>query len=189
MSFRKYYNLERYLFDEVGPKYRLRGHLDPVDLYFVFAWKSTRAKNTSKNRLVRKAGSFQRATTTISKALRTARTDEERLRILMNDWGFRLPTATAVLSVLYPETFTVYDVRVCSELGRFRQIASWRFSPKLWSQYRQFVSAVQAAVKSRMTLRDKDRYLWGRSVHAAAIAELRLTKPSTRRAKTHARER
>jgi hypothetical protein len=188
MTFRKYYNLERYLFDEVGPRFRRRGQLQPVDLYFILAWKSSRAKNTSKNRLVKKAGTFQNATSAISKALGGANSDEERLRILMDGWDFRLPTATAVLSVLYPESFTVYDVRVCSELGRFGELAKRRFSPRLWAHYQQFVKAVEAAVAKPMSLRDKDRYLWAKSVHAAALAELRLTKPSTRRAKTHARD-
>jgi hypothetical protein len=188
MTFRKYYNLERYLFDEVGPQYRRRGKLEPIDLYFILAWKSSRAKNTSKNRLINKAGTFQNATRTISKALRDADSDDERLMVLMVDWGFRLPTATAVLSVLYPETYTVYDVRVCSELGRFDEIANWRFSSRLWAQYQQFVKAVKEAVAKPMSLRDKDRYLWGKSVHAAAVAELRLKNHFTRRAKTHARD-
>lgn len=187
MSFRKYYSLERYLFDEIGPQFRSSGRLDPVDLYFVFAWKSNRAKNKTKNRLAQKAGTFQRAAAMISSALCKATSDEQRLLILMDIWGLRLPTATALLSVLYPDRFTVYDVRVCSELGRFSEIVNWRFTPKLWNQYRQFVAAVRSAVPARMSLRDKDRYLWGKSWYEAAIAQVRLTKPSTRRAKTHSR--
>ena len=34
----------------------------------------------------------------------------------MRDWKLRLPTASAVLTVLYPEDFTVYDQRVCKML-------------------------------------------------------------------------
>ena len=28
----------------------------------------------------------------------------------MTRWKFRLPTASAILSVLYPDMFTIYDV-------------------------------------------------------------------------------
>ena len=38
------------------------------------------------------------------------------MRILIEDWAFRLPMASAILTVLYPDSFTVYDIRVCSEL-------------------------------------------------------------------------
>lgn len=176
MTFRKYYNLERYLFDEVGPQYRRTGKLEPIDLYFILSWKASRAKNKSKNRLIEKAGTFEKATRAIAGALRAANSDDERLMRLMDDWGFRLPTATAILSVLYPRTYTVYDVRVCSELGRFAEIANWRFSSRLWARYQQFVKEVEAAVSKPMSLRDKDRYLWGRSVYAAAVAELSRTK-------------
>jgi hypothetical protein len=43
----------------------------------------------------------------------------DKLRYLLADWGFRLPMATAILTVLYPEEFTVYDTRVCALLGEF----------------------------------------------------------------------
>lgn len=48
-----------------------------------------------------------------------ASTGRERLRVLMEDYGFLLPMATAILTVLWPDEFTVYDIRVCDSLGRF----------------------------------------------------------------------
>ncbi|MGJ9384908.1 hypothetical protein [Salipaludibacillus sp. CF4.18] len=42
---------------------------------------------------------------------------KEKLRYVMKAWDFRLPMATAILTVLYPDDFTVYDVRVCEQLG------------------------------------------------------------------------
>ena len=42
----------------------------------------------------------------------------------MTKWAFRLPTASAILTVLYPDVFTVYDRRVCKVLGAFDQLAN-----------------------------------------------------------------
>ena len=42
-----------------------------------------------------------------------ARDDKVRMRILIEDWAFRLPMASSILTVLYPNSYTVYDVRVC----------------------------------------------------------------------------
>ena len=74
-----------------------------------------------------------------------------------------LPMATGILTVLYPEDFTVYDVRVCDVLGDFHKLKHRKFSPKLWDCYEEFVDKVRAATPQEPSLRDKDRYLWGRS--------------------------
>ena len=65
--------------------------------------------------------------------------------------------------MLYPETFTVYDVRVCKELGDFDRLADKRDG--LWLEYQRFVCAVRAAVEQppNLSLRDCDRTLWGRN--------------------------
>src|SRR5687768_985780 len=86
-SFQKYYHLERYLFDEVGPRFRTTGALDPIDLYFVLTWKSNRAKDKVKTRLSNQAGTFQKAVAGIVRDLRSADSDELRLRVLMKQWG------------------------------------------------------------------------------------------------------
>lgn len=184
MPYRKYYHLERYLFDEVGPRYRKTGRLAPVDLYFVLIWKASRVKNTAQQRLARKAGTFKKAARAIARSVGKQTNDEQRLQILMEVWGFRLPTATALLSVLYPDRFTVYDERVRSQLG-FDKIGAWRFSPKLWNRYREFVCAVKSGVATRMSLREKDRYLWGKSLYQGARKALTRPVPrvATRREK------
>jgi hypothetical protein len=40
MDYRKTYNLEAYLFDEVGRKFRNTGMIDPLDFYLILVWKS-----------------------------------------------------------------------------------------------------------------------------------------------------
>ena len=159
----KFYDLERYLFDEVGPAFRSTGTIRPVDFYMVFIWKANRAKNKLRNRLKTRAGSFAEAVEQIALLLHASNDQKERLRILMADWGLQLPMASAILTVLYPNEFTVYDRRVCDELElKFRD---WPpFSDAMWEEYRQFREAVIAATPVNLSLRDKDRFLWGRSL-------------------------
>jgi hypothetical protein len=96
---------------------------------------------------------------------------------LLTEWGFRLPTASAILAALYPEEFTVYDIRVCTVLGAFHHLGDQKWSPEMWRRYQQFVGAIRAAAPSGLSLRECDRWLWGRDKQAAMEAEIaRLEK-------------
>lgn len=90
-------------------------------------------------------------------------TDETRLKLLMDSWGFGLPMATAILSILYPENFTVYDVRVCGQLQRFDDLKNKTNFGRIWRTYCEYRDAVNNAVPGSMSLRNKDRFLWARS--------------------------
>jgi hypothetical protein len=87
----------------------------------------------------------------------------EMMRVPVEDWGFRLPMASAILAVLDPEEFTLYDRRVCDELGGFRNLADAARFDRLWPGYQKYVAAVREAAPVEVSLRDKDRWLWGRS--------------------------
>jgi hypothetical protein len=69
--------------------------------------------------------------------------------------------ASAILTVLYPESCTVYDVRVCDVLGDFRTTQYRTDFETLWDAYQRFMAAVHAAVNEDDDLRDQDRWLWG----------------------------
>lgn len=81
----------------------------------MLSWKANRSKNKGRDRLARLSGDFESAVTSIGSALASAHDQKARLRCLMVEWGFRLPVASAILAVLYPDEFTIYDVRVCEE--------------------------------------------------------------------------
>lgn len=172
-------HLEPYLFDAVGPHFQATGQLAPEDFWLTLIWKANRAKNHERRRF-EKLGEckFEEAVGRIAVALTEAGGLEERLRILMVKWGMKLPTASAVLTVLYPESFTVYDVRVCKQLGRFEEIAKDDFSEGLWGEYRKFVAAVELAAPSGLTLRQKDHYLWGLSLRDQVEADLKAPVPA-----------
>jgi hypothetical protein len=85
-------------------------------LYLILDWKSSRARTRHRSRLAGIAGSFNAAVGEIAADLHAAASPEQRLGVLLTKWGFRLPTASAILSILYPDIFTIYDIRVCNAL-------------------------------------------------------------------------
>ena len=162
IDYLKFYDDENYLLNEVGPRFRATGTIEAADFYMILIWKAERAKNTHKKRLAQQAGSFRAAVCQIASSLHTNDEQPKQLELLMTGWGFYIPTATAILTILYPERFTVYDVRVCAEVGYGYK--PWReFSLQLWSDYEQFREAVISKAPPGLSLRDKDRFLIGRS--------------------------
>jgi hypothetical protein len=173
IDYRIYYDLEGYLFDKVGPGFAETGTISPADFYMIIIWKANRAKSRIRKRLDQKAGGFSAAVSTIAQRLSATPGARERLETLMVGFGFFLPMATAILTVLYPKEFSVYDVRVCQQLRDFEKLAQLQFSDRLWEEYQRYLSAVDAEAPNEFSLRDKDRYLWGRSFFEGVENDLR----------------
>jgi len=84
---------------------------------------------------------------------------KERLKIITKEWKFGFPMATAILTVLYPEEFTVYDYRVRQQLG-----LSGVYNVKKY--FNDFLPVVKKYAESRgETLRETDKELWGKSFY------------------------
>ena len=172
----KFYNLERYLFEEVKQRFHESGELSSLDFFLILHWKSPRARTKARDRLkniVR--GSFDQETKEIAMSLHQAPDSEERLKILMQRWQFRLPTATAILTVLYPDDFTIYDVRVRDVIGfdPIKETYSEADWPQTWDAYIGFKKRVIEEAPSSLSLRDKDRHLWGKSLSNKIEHDLR----------------
>jgi hypothetical protein len=167
-----YYSPENHLFPALAEKFARTGTLNPEELYLILDWKASRARTRHRSRLVKIAGSFEAATQRIASDLHTATGPEQQMEALIIKWVFRLPTASAILAVLYPDTFTVYDARVCEVLSGFHTLGDMNWSHEAWQEYERFVEAVRATAPSALTLRDCDRWLWGRSKQQALRSEL-----------------
>jgi hypothetical protein len=165
------------LFPEVQRRFAACGELDPLHFYAILDWKAPRARTRHLARLSNRQGGFDGAVAAIATGLRSASGRRERLQFLMTSWGFRLPTASAILAVLYPNDFTVYDVRVCDMLGEFGELTDKAWSADLWSEFERYLSGVRGRGSSGASLRDCDRALWGASKHAALKKELKLNNP------------
>src|SRR5208337_4495232 len=157
-NYLRYYDLETYLFEDVHQRFHKEGKLDAFDLLSIIVWKANRSKSKLAHRLKEMAGSLEQAATQFTRALFEAQSHEERLLLSMREpWGFRLPMASAILTVLWPKEFTVYDIRVCNELARapkgdFSGLGN--ISPeRIWSRYCEYCEAVKSAVPEVPELR------------------------------------
>jgi hypothetical protein len=163
-DYTSYYYLETYLFHEVSPRYHSSNKVSTFDFFCIVIWKANRAKSKVANRLLNQGYSdLDSAVAALIEQIGNATDDKSRLKVLISDWGFRLPMASAILTVLYPESFTIYDVRVCNILGDYGD-AQYKYNfEDLWNRYAAFVHSVRQRVPEINNLRDKDRYLWGQS--------------------------
>ncbi len=163
----KLYDLERYLFDVVNPAFHRDHKLNAFDFFCIIIWKANRAKSSVAKRLIHDYGKGQSDLNIIIRELthqiyRARDNEKERMRILVEDWRFYLPMASAILTVLYPDDFTVYDKRVCEELDGYHRVQNWKFE-HLWEGYCQYREAVIDREPSIPVLRNKDRVLWAKS--------------------------
>lgn len=185
MDYLKYYDLEKYLFETVSPRFRKDTHLCAFDFLSIVNWKSPRPKRRIINGLCkrRKTG-FEEAVRDLTHDIHRAEDHQTRLKILLDRPGIGLAMATAILTVLYPEDFTVYDQRVCTSLGdyvpqsgvrSFRNLGN-RNKAKIWEGYVEFLEAVRENTPHDLSLRDKDRWLWAKAVVKQMETEIRNEK-------------
>lgn len=173
IDYRVYYHLESYLFDTVHPRFHDQGYLSAFDFFCIIIWKANRAKtHISRRLLARNYPDVDAAVRALTVGIAEQPTARDRFRHLVGEWGFHLPMASAILTVLYPDEFTVYDVRVCGSIDAFRRLGTITNIDRLWQGYTDYRIAVEAAAPQGMTLRDKDRYLWGQSFHAQLIQDV-----------------
>lgn len=171
MKYHRYYDVEEYLFDTVTWRFAEQGCLNAFDFFSIVRWKANRAISKVAARLLSKGHTdLHVAVNDLTSSIHRATGQREKLRVLIEDWGFRLPMASGILSVLYPEEFTVYDVRVCRVLGKYGSLTNRTKFESIWNGYEQYLDAVKEAAPSQLSLRDKDRWLWGRSAYEDLLA-------------------
>lgn len=167
MDYLKLYNLEQYLFDDVKTSFQTNKKLSAFDFFCIIIWKANRAKSKVALKLVAHGGNaahdLNDLVENLTAAIANSSDDKARMRILIEDWEFRLPMASAILTVLYPDSFTVYDVRVCDELQNHHSVQNKTRFDDLWTGYQAYLSDVRSNEPTVIALRDKDRTLWAKS--------------------------
>lgn len=159
VNFSKYYFLENYLFTEVTDSFATNGFLTPEEFFAIVVWKANRSKTLIKRKLTNDGGDLASNVKRLTQQIQMAASDEDRLKILIDHWRLRIPMATAILTVLYPDRFSVYDVRVREQLG-IKDFVDHK--DQVGRYFREFLPRLKAEGKGE-TLRDKDRFLWGKS--------------------------
>lgn len=175
VDYLSYYDLEKYLFETVSPRFHENWCLCAFDFFLIVNWKSPRPRRMIRNGL-RERGqtNLENAVRDLTRKIYLADDHQTRLEILIDQPGIGLAMATAVLTVLYPEEFTVYDRRVCESLvddvsqahvRAFRNLGN-RGTGTVWKGYVDFREAVRNNKKApqHLSLRDKDRWLWAKAV-------------------------
>ena len=157
--------LESYLFNTVHRRFAEQGYLGAFDFFCIVIWKANRAKTKVAKRLLGDTKkTLDEVVVELTKTIAAQETPKDKMRLLMfGNIRFRLPMASAILTVLYPDEFTVYDYRVCDTLDGFRNLTNLTNIDKLWEGYSAFKSAVISNTPPGLSLRDRDRYLWGKS--------------------------
>jgi hypothetical protein len=161
----QFYTLESYLFNTVHRRFAEQDYLGAFDFFCIVIWKANRAKTKVAKRLLGDSTkSLDEVVIELTKAIAAEKTPKDKMRLLMfGSIRFRLPMASAILTVLYPDEFTVYDYRVCDMLKGFRNLSNLMNIDRLWEGYSAFKSAVISNTPPGLSLRERDRYLWGKS--------------------------
>jgi hypothetical protein len=172
VNYIEFYDDENLLFEKVGPEF-LRG-VDPSVMHFetLLGWKSERPGDAHWMRLMKICdGTMEDAVAAICTDIRSAADDKARLEVLIRKWLFYLPTAATILTVLYPEVFTMYDKRTRNQTGT-KDWSQHTFTPALWEHYCEFKDKIVALVPPGLSLRDADRYVMGKDTYEAREKKL-----------------
>jgi hypothetical protein len=173
MNFKDLYDLESYLFNVVRRRFIKKGHLTAFDFFCIIIWKANRAKSKIAKKLISHGyktldAAVKELTIGVAKRSKT----KDKLRYLFENWKFRLPMATAILTVLYPKDFTIYDIRVCEIIGNFHNLDSLTKFENIWLKYQEFKQEVEKIAPNNLCLRDKDRFLWGKSFYEQLVRDI-----------------
>jgi len=157
----KYYFLEDYLFGEVNKNFKKRGYLTPEEFFAIIIWKSNRAK-TNVRKGIKKSG---KSIKTITSAVSKAKTLEQKLDILVSLPGIGIPMASAILTVCYPNDFTIADYRASASLKDFGETMDGNPTTSADVYFDYINQCKRLARKQDLSLRDFDRVLWARDFY------------------------
>lgn len=168
------YDLETYLLETARRRFHAQGYLTAFDFFCIIIWKANRAKSNIARRLLAQsnADSLENAVFELTNGIYQQPTGKDRLRYLFETWKIWLPIASAILTILYPDEFTIYDYRVCDLLGDFHKLYNLGNFEKLWTGYQRFKKAVISETPENISLRDRDRYLWGKSFEQQLVTDI-----------------
>ena len=186
----KYYWLEEYLEKKVQPAFVKNHFLTAEQFFAIIEWKNAKFGKMKLSYL--KEEDIRKLTEDIYVADELSNrhdSKKRRLEILLweekengekkNRKGIKLATASAILTILYPDEFTVYDIRVRKQLcncGQWKKVQR-RKEPGKWDPsdityhenvveeyFKEYLPAVEK-LRNGISLRDCDRALWAKDWH------------------------
>jgi hypothetical protein len=160
----RYYFLEEYLFKEVHAYFRETKTLTSEKFFAIVIWKSNRAKTNVLAGISRYGKSTEELMLHVAEA-----TPLDKVKVLADIDGIGIPIASAILTVCYPEEYTVVDYRACATLATLLEVDNKLLQKRLGGDpasspeaYLKYVERCQEEARKRgLDLRTFDRMLWG----------------------------
>jgi len=156
-----FYFPEQKVFSKFPERISNGGHLDQTDVLLILKWKLpfvkvSNVRTIDEENLLKINGAILEADK-VGKEIYA-------LNILVGVPGIKLATATAILTLCYPDKFTIIDVRVLLLLDyKGDDVKTEKWSTNEY--FDEFLPQVKAKQKQwGCSLRDADRALWGLSV-------------------------
>ncbi len=159
----KYYFLEDYLFNDIHKNFQKYGRLTPEEFLAIVIWK----RNASKTKILDGIKTDGRTIGEITLKISEAKTREQKLDVLLSPKipGIGIAFASAILTVCYPEDFTVADYRACASLKNFDEKVTGNPTTKVSSYFNYLDKCKKLAPKYGLSLRDFDRILWAKDFY------------------------
>lgn len=171
----KYYYLETDFLKKAYKNFQKRGHLTPEEFFAIVIWKSPRAKTKIRNGLLEKRKSIFKITSDIFRAKKR----EDKLKVLTKTPGIGIPIASAILTICYPNCFTIVDYRARASLKEFGEEIKGDPTTKTYPYKPYFDYLKKCKVlsqKYKISLRNFDRILWAKNFYEGVNGLKRLVK-------------
>ncbi|MEK9132533.1 MAG: hypothetical protein AAB606_02390 [Patescibacteria group bacterium] len=170
----KYYFLEDYLFNDVNKNFQRRGYLTTEEFFAIVIWK----RNASKTKILNGIKKNERTIRKITSKISTAKTKEQRLSALLSPKipGIGIAFASAILTVCYPDDFTVADYRAYASLKDFGEEIIGNPTAKVSAYFEYLEKCKKLAHKHNLSLRNFDRILWAKDFYEGANGLKQLVK-------------
>jgi len=142
------YNLEDYLFDIIGPMVKKRGFMHFDEFYKICMWKSARQKNN----YLKNKKKIEKTT----KNVFLEKNELCKIKELCKLEGIGIPTASAILTIVFPEKYGIIDVRCVEMLKEYGIKKTINYSN--WLKYLELIR--ELAKEYKVTPRDIDKILF-----------------------------
>lgn len=160
MDYNKYYDLEKYLFNEVHESFKSKHSLTAEQFFCIVIWKSNRSKSKIRNSLANNNQNVKE----ITEKLYKERDPIKKVNLLAEIEFVGIPIASAILTVCFPDDFTVLDYRVWNILKERGLVDGSK--PTTIERYLNYVDICKRQAKQlNVSLRDFDRTMWGKSFY------------------------
>ncbi|MCR4334462.1 MAG: hypothetical protein NUV47_01905 [Patescibacteria group bacterium] len=163
------YGTENYLFKIIGPKVKERGYFLFEEFFEVCMWKSAR----QKQRYIENKDSVER----ISRNAFSEKDEKRKMEVLCQLKGVNVPMASALLTIVCPESYAVIDIRCLEMLTEMKHGIGNNPSIETWLKY--LAKMREWAKENNVTPRELDMALYAKHKETQGYRNL-YKKPNSK---------